>query len=676
MLPETGRAVLPHLRSTPRAVVRLLAWSVPEMAQTFFLGYALARALDDGFLRGEPGAGMGWLAAAGLSVVLAGVGTDRVHVALAAIAEPMRDDLIRRVVHRALRDADGAAVSRLTHQTEIARDTFANLLLVSRTFVLSAGAALAGLLALAPVLLLIVLPPLAAGLMLFVATLRPLTRRQEAFLVADEAIAADLDAVVAGLRDIAASGAQPWVAADAGAGIDGELRAARALARWGTLRDLAVGVAGHLPVVLLLGTAPWLLGRGVTPGALVAALAYLTQALLPALENLILSLGTTSARLAVVLRRLAPEDTCGTTPRPTSAQEARHPAFRHTRRVDDTRITAGSGPVRQAHTQKDAFTAVPETGRADSQRPESNVPPKRQPPGAAVSPPAVSLHNLTFAYGPHAEPVLRGVDLVLPPGGHLAVAGPSGIGKSTLAALIAGVLAPDRGEVRLCGRDVRGLGPGDLAALRVLVPQEAYVFSGTVRENITYLCPEPPPDAALLASCAAVGADGLVGRLGGPEGRLDPRALSAGERQLLALVRAHLAPAPLVLLDEATCHLDPAAEARAEHAFMARPGGCLIVVAHRISSARRATRILVMDGTHTDCGTHEDLLARSTLYRDLVGSWADRSQPALLQRDAYSVDPVTGAGLTGDGRHVVTHGPGGQVEAVGDLRDRGTFYGQ
>ncbi|MEY9997900.1 ABC-type multidrug transport system fused ATPase/permease subunit [Streptomyces sp. V4I8] len=677
MLPETVRAVLPHLRSTPRAVVRLLAWSVPEMAQTFFLGYALARALDDGFLRGEPGAGMGWLAAAGLSVVLAGVGTDRVHVALAAIAEPMRDDLIRRVVHRALRDADGAAVSRLTHQTEIARDTFANLLLVSRTFVLSAGAALAGLLALAPVLLLIVLPPLAAGLVLFVATLRPLARRQEAFLVADEVMAADVGAAVAGLRDIAASGAQPWVAADAGAGIDGELRAARALARWGTLRDLAVGVAGHLPVVLLLGTAPWLLGRGVTPGALVAALAYLTQALLPALENLILSLGTTSARLAVVLRRLAPEGTCGTTRRPTSAQEAGHPAtLQRARQADAMRTATGLGPGRQAHTQKDAFTAVPETGQADFQRPESNLAPTRHPHDAAASPPAVSLHSLTFAYGPHAEPVLRGLDLALPPGGHLAVAGPSGIGKSTLAALIAGVLVPDQGEVRLCGRDVRELGPGGLAALRVLVPQEAYVFSGTVGENIAYLCPEPPSDAALLASCAAVGADGLVGRLGGPEARLDPRALSAGERQLLALARAHLASAPLVLLDEATCHLDPAAEARAEQAFLARPGGSLIVVAHRISSARRAARILVMDGTDTDCGTHEDLLARSPLYRDLVGSWADRSHPALLQRDAYGVDPVTGAGLTGDGRHVVAHGPGGQVEPVSDLRDRGTFHGQ
>ncbi|MGP4014042.1 ATP-binding cassette domain-containing protein [Streptomyces sp. 4N124] len=627
-MPETVRAVLPQLRRAPRAVVRLLAWSVLETAQTFLLGYALARALDDGFLRGEPGTGVRWLAGAALAVVFGAFGTARVYAALAGIVEPMRDDLVCRIVHRALRDPDGAAVSRLTHQVEIARDTLAGLLLVSRTFLLTAAAALAGLLALAPVLLLIVVPPLVAGLALFAATLRPLARRQTAFLVADEAVTADLDTALAGLRDIAAAGAQPRVEADAARRIDAELRAARALARWGTLRELAVGIAGRLPVVLLLASAPWLLGHGVTPGALVAALAYLTQSLLPALQSLVLSLGTSAARLAVVLNRLTPEG----------------------------------------------------TEEAVSRLPHANLPPDRGTPGTAASWPAVSLRGLTFAYGSHAEPVLRGLDLDLAPGGHLAVAGPSGIGKSTLTALIAGVLEPDRGEVRLSGVPVGGGRPEASAALRVLVPQEAYVFTGTVRENIAYLCPEPPPDAAVLASCAAVGADGLVARLGGPDGQVDPGSLSAGERQLLALARAHLAPAPLVLLDEATCHLDPAAEARAERAFAGcgreRAGGALVVVAHRISSARRADRILVMDGAHTDCGTHEELLARSALYRDLAGSWAEGSHPALCPADPDGVDAVAGPGLAGDGRHVVAHGPVGQMEVARDLRERGARGGQ
>lgn len=202
-----------------------------------------------------------------------------------------------------------------------------------------------------------------------------------------------------------------------------------------------------------------------------------------------------------------------------------------------------------------------------------------------------------------------------------------------------------------------------------------------MRENVTYLCPEPPADADVLASCAAIGADGLVGRLGGPDGQVDPGSPSVGDRQLLALARAHIAPAPLVLLDEAACPLDPAAEARAERAFAERGDGRerpwgAIVVAHRISSARRAHRILVMDGAHTDCGTHEDLLARSSLYRDLDGSWAEGSHPALCPTDPDGVHPVAGAGLAGDGCHVVAHGPVGQMQGARDFRERIARGGQ
>ncbi|WP_327323280.1 ABC transporter ATP-binding protein [Streptomyces sp. NBC_01210] len=601
-----AEARLRLLRHRPRVLVRLAAWSALEAGQTFLLGYALARAIDGGFLAHEPAHGLYWLAAAAVAVVLGAFGTGRVHRVVAALVEPVRDDLVRRVVDRALRDGDDAAVSRLTHQVEIARDTFAGLVLVSRTFVFTAAGALAGLFSLAPVLLLVVLPPLLAGLALFLATLRPLARRQETFLAADEAIATELGALVSGLRDITAAGAEDRVATDAAARIADEYRAARDLARWGTLRVLAVGIGGRLPVVLLLITAPWLLAHGVTAGALVGALAYLTQSLLPALQSLMQGLGTSGARLAVVLRRLTAE---GVPEEP-----------RAVRTGTGTGAGAGAGT-------------------------------------------AVRLRGVTFAYGSGAAPVVDGLDLAVPVGGHLVVAGPSGIGKSTLAALIAGVLRPDDGEVLLGGE-------------RVLVPQEAYVFTATVRENLGHLCPEPPPDAAVLASCAAVGAHGLVERLGGLDAPVDPTALSAGERQLLALARAHAAPAPLVLLDEATCHLDPAAEARAERAFATRPGGTLIVVAHRIGSARRAGRVLVMDGTQTEYGTHEELLARSSFYRELTGAFAGFSHPALALGDPYGVDPVARPGLTGDGRHVVAHRAVGQMETVRDVADRGSLGSQ
>ncbi|NEB76545.1 ABC transporter ATP-binding protein, partial [Streptomyces sp. SID14478] len=339
--------------------------------------------------------------------------------------------------------------------------------------------------------------------------------------------------------------------------VDRGYRTSRALARWAVLRVLALGIGGQLPLLLLLVTAPWTLDHGVTPGALVGALAYVTQALLPALANLVHGLGVGGSRLAVVVRRLLYEV-------PGQPAEPERPA------------------------------------------PEA--------PGA----PALTVSALTFAYGPGADPVLDGLDLTVPRGGHLAVVGPSGIGKSTLAGLVAGVLVPQGGDIRVHGMPARS--PGAVAQ-RVLIPQEAYVFSDSLRANLCYLRTDAVPDDELRAAADAVGLSALSDRLGGPDAPVDPTVLSAGERQLIALTRAYLSPAPLAVLDEATCHLDPAAEGRAERAFAARPGGTLIVVAHRISSAHRAARTLVMDGPRTVCGSHEELLARSPLYRDLAGAW-------------------------------------------------------
>ncbi|MFC9292032.1 ATP-binding cassette domain-containing protein, partial [Streptomyces sp. NPDC057052] len=231
----------------------------------------------------------------------------------------------------------------------------------------------------------------------------------------------------------------------------------------------------------------------------------------------------------------------------------------------------------------------------------------------------------TLSYGVRAEPVLDSLDLRVAPGEHLAVVGPSGIGKSTLTRLVAGTLAPSGGEVRVAGRRVTGRAALELAALRTLVPQEAYVFSGTVGDNLAYLRPDADR-TDLDAAVGALGLRSLVDRLGGLDGAVRPGELSPAERQSVALARAYLSPAPLLLLDEATCHLDPAAEARAEEALARRPG-TLLVVAHRLSSAVRADRVLVLDGVAAVCGRHEEVLARSALYRDLTGHWnggADR----------------------------------------------------
>ncbi|WP_286157538.1 ATP-binding cassette domain-containing protein [Streptosporangium nondiastaticum] len=597
-----------------RVVAWLVVWSVLEAGHTFAMGYAPAAALDDGFLAGEPRTGLAWLGAAAVAVVVGAYGTGKTYGGVAGLVEPFRDRLVTTVVDRALRRGDPAAVSRLTHQTEIARDAFAGLVMVARSFVFTAAGALTGLFLLAPPLLAVVVPPLVLGLALFLATLRPLARRQEAYLAADEALAAGFGEVFAGLRDVTAAGAEPRVRAEAGALTEAALEASRALARWSVVRVVALTVAGRLPVVLLLAAAPWLLDHGVTAGALVGALAYLTQSLMPALQNLVHGLGTSGSRLAVVVRRLTPP---------------------------------------------------------------SRTPGAAAPGSPAPSPPsaALRLRRLTFAYGDHADPVVRDLDLTLPHGAHLAVVGPSGVGKSTLAGLIAGLLRPGSGEVVVGGRRAD---TAAAAAGRVLIPQEAYVFSGTLAANLGYLRAGAVPEEELRAAAEALGMTELVRRLGGFAAPLVPAELSAGERQQIALARAYLSPAPLAVLDEATCHLDPAAEARAERAFARRPGGTLVVIAHRATSARRAGRVLVMDGADTACGDHHELLARSPLYRDLMGEdgEAGGSHPPRPPRDADRVDPVPRPGLAGDGGHVVAHRPVGQVQAAGDLPDGGPFRGE
>ncbi|MFI5880508.1 ATP-binding cassette domain-containing protein [Streptomyces sp. NPDC051554] len=633
-------------------LVRLACWSVLETGQTFLVGYGLARALDAGFLVGRGGVGLAWLGVAGIGVVVGAFGTGRVYRGVADLVEPLRDRLVERVVARGVREADGGALSGLTQQVELARDTFAGLVMVSRSFLFTAVGALAGLFSLDPLLLLVVAPPLIAGVCLFTATLRPLARRQETFLLADEALADRLGTVCPGLRDITAAGAEERVATDAGHLVDAELRAARSLARWGVLRVTSLAIGGQLPIVLLLATAPWLLGHGVTPGGLVGALAYVTQSLLPALQNLVHGLGTSGSRLAVVLRRLAPASTA-------VPDLAAPPPDEPVLRDADPALAQGT------------HLAVADPNGTPTTVPHLASQPAGEPAPDNPNPPALSLTSVTFAYGAAGEPVLRDLTLALPQGAHLAVVGPSGIGKSTLTALAAGLLKPGRGTIRMYGRPV-----SETVAQRVLIPQEAYVFSGTLAENLGHLRPDPVPEAELLAAAEAVGLGPLLDALGGPDSPADPAALSAGERQLIALTRAYLSYAPLALLDEATCHLDPEAEERAERAFARRErsGAALVVVAHRISSARRAGCVLVMDGRETALGTHSDLLRRSPLYRELVGSWS--SEPALALRDTDRVDAVAGPGLAGDGRHVVAHGPVGQVQAPGDLRDGGALGGQ
>jgi len=561
-----GRPLRRALRRDPYQLVRLAGWSVAETAPSLVIGLAIARAIDDGFGAGRPTTGFAWLALLGGAWLIAAVGARQVVLAVASIVEPFREELLAHVVDGALRHSamsgrgpGAAAVARSNLQVELARDAFASVITVVRSFAFTVVSVVLGLATLVPEVLALVLPPFVVGLVFFLLSLRALARRQRDFILADERTAEALATTVGGLRDITACRAEERVADDVGLRVAEQARAARSLARVTALRTLSLAVGGWLPVLLVLAATPWLVGEGAGAGVILGALAYVTQSLAPALGNLVEGLGINGVRLRVALGRL---------------------------------LRDGEPPVRTR-------------GRLAARG------------GGA------ELRGVTFAYGPHAEPVIDGLDLVIPEGDHIAVVGPSGIGKSTLAALLTGLLPPRSGEVLARGVPADRLDPAD----RVLIPQEAYVFCGSLLENLTYLA-----DASREAvddAVTAVGLTNLVARLGGYSAEIHSGTLSPAERQLVALTRAYLSPARLVILDEATCHLDPAAEARAEEAF-ARRGGTLLVIAHRLTSALRARRILVMDGTSVRLGTHEEMLATSPLYADLAGQWNPSSSQELV----------------------------------------------
>ena len=589
------RFLLLFVRRRPRELARLTWWSLIEAAPAVLSGQAIARAVDRGFLAGRPATGLAWLGVLAAAVVLGSIGTRNTYRCLAGLAEPLRDELVKHVVGGALRgsaatggSADRSAVARLTHQVEIVRDTFAGLVMTLRGFLFAAAGALLGLATLAPSVALAVSIPILLGLGLFAATLPAMIARQRAYVSASEKLADRSGAAFAGLRDVVACGAESRIGSDVAVPVEGQAAAERAVVRMTAVRGLSLALAGWLPLVLVLLATPWLVRGGLTAGAVLGALTYLLHGVQPALNTLVGGLGGGGVRLAVTLER----------------------------------ILRGSGPE-----------PIPEPGA-----------PAVRPSGSDIT-----MRRVTFSYGRRAEPVVSNLDLDIGDGDHLAIVGPSGIGKSTLVGLLAGTLQPQSGEVRLGGVLTGTLDVRTLAGHRVVIPQEAYVFTGTLLDNLRYLSPE----AAVRDVDHAVdtiGLRSLVRQLGGYRARIAPDVLSAGERQLLALARAYLSPASLVLLDEATCHLDATSEARAEQAFAERPGA-LVVVAHRVSSAMRARRILLMDGAAATLGTDQSLRITSPLYRDLVGHWnaVPSTEPAGVLGEAHGLQPVASAGLAEDG---------------------------
>ena len=333
------------------------------------------------------------------------------------------------------------------------------------------------------------------------------------------------------------------------------------LARQSALQDAATGLGGLAVTVV----GAWLVASG-----------QLDRAMLPLLTLLAMSAFVPVWEIAQVGRQLA--DTLAATRRV------------HAVHAEPVRIADGPG------------VALPGPRRDDAA--------------------AIALHDVTFTYPGRQRPALAAVSFTVPAGATVALVGPSGAGKTTIASLLLRFWDPERGAITLAGHDLRAWTLEDLRRHIALVAQDTHLFNDTLGGNIRIARPDASPaDLAAAIERAALGSL-VAGLPEGPDTKVGERGLqlSGGQRQRVAIARAFLRDAPVLILDEATSHLDAVNEQVVQEALVSLARArTTIVIAHRLSTVRAADQIVVLDeGRVIEQGRHEDLLRRRGLYARLV----------------------------------------------------------
>lgn len=236
--------------------------------------------------------------------------------------------------------------------------------------------------------------------------------------------------------------------------------------------------------------------------------------------------------------------------------------------------------------------------------------------------PALRFEDVTFRYRPDASPALEGVSFDVWPGETLAIVGASGAGKTTITSLALRFFDPEAGLISIDGQDLRRLDPDDVRRRVALVPQDTFLFHASVRDNLLLADPDADDDAIAHAVRTANAATFIDALPQGDETIVGERGLrlSGGERQRIAIARALLKDAPILILDEATSNVDVAAESEIQASLKRlRHRRTTLVIAHRLSTVRDADRIMVLDGGRVvEEGTHDQLIGREGRYARLV----------------------------------------------------------